>query len=54
LPSYTDKKPLYNKDESLADLKDELWAAFEAQPKIMRIMARDYAPYQLDLDEDYD
>jgi hypothetical protein len=27
---------------------------FEAQPKIMKIMARDYTPYQLDLNDDYD
>ena len=54
LPSMSDKKPLYDKkEESLDDLKDELWAAFESQPKIMEIMARDYTPYQLDLDEDY-
>ena len=54
LPQYSEKKPLYGQDETLDDLKEELWAAFEAQPKIMKIMARDYAPYQLDLNEDYD
>lgn len=39
---------------STEDRANELWAAFEAQPKIMGVMAREYAPYQLDLDEDYD
>lgn len=38
---------------SLEERSEELWSAFEAQPKIMGTMSRDYAPYNWDLDQDY-
>lgn len=38
---------------SLEDRRDELWKTFEAQPKLMSAMARDYAPYSWDLDQEY-
>jgi hypothetical protein len=53
-PSTAGKKPMYEKEQTLDEMKEELWQAFEAQPKIMQVMARDYAPYQLDLTDDYD
>ena len=39
---------------SVEERTSELWAAFEAQPKIMEVMAREYTPSQLDLTDDYD
>ena len=38
---------------TLEERTDELWKAFEEQPKIMHIMSRDYNPYSNDLDQDY-
>ena len=38
---------------SIDERKNELWAAFEEQPKIMNTIAHDHAPYQWDLDQDY-
>ena len=55
MPQLTGKKLMNDHENmSLDERRDELWAAFEAQPKIMQVMARDYAPYQLDLTDDYD
>jgi hypothetical protein len=34
-PSTAGKKPMYEKEQTLDEMKEELWQAFEAQPKIM-------------------
>jgi hypothetical protein len=40
-------KQLLSDQETMSteDRASELWAAFEAQPKIMAVMAREYTPY---------
>lgn len=54
IPSGSGKKPMFDQENmSVEERSEELWAAFEAQPKVMDVMARDYAPYHNDLDQDY-
>ena len=38
---------------SLEERKNELWKSFEEMPAVMGIMARDYAPYHWELEQDY-
>jgi hypothetical protein len=55
MPQLTGKQLMDDHETMSTDeRRDEIWAAFEAQPKIMQVMAREYAPYQLDLNDDYD
>lgn len=54
LASTGGKKQMFDQETmSMEEKKNELWAAFEEQPKIMNTIAHDYAPYQWDLDQDY-
>ena len=54
LPSTDGKKLMFDQENmSVEERSAELWQAFETQPRIMDIMARDYAPYHWDLDQDY-
>jgi len=57
MPSYSGIKDLYKDDnwaaKSSDDKRKELWDSFEAQPKIIYSISRDFAPYNLDLDDDY-
>jgi hypothetical protein len=55
MPQLSGKQLMFDQESmSTEDRANELWAAFEAQPKIMQVMAREYTPYQLDLDDEYD
>lgn len=55
MPQLTGKQVMHDQENmSMEERSSELWAAFEAQPKIMQVMAREYTPYQLDLTDDYD
>jgi hypothetical protein len=38
---------------SLEERKNELWKSFDDMPEVMRITARDYAPYHNELEQDY-
>lgn len=38
---------------SLDERKDEIWKAFDLQPKVMGTVCEDFAPYHWDLDQDY-
>ena len=54
MPSTDGKRLMFDQENmSMQERSDELWKAFEEQPKIMSVMGRDYAPYQWDLDQDY-
>jgi hypothetical protein len=54
LPSLDGKKAMFDQENmSIDERQEELWKAFEEQPKIMGVISHDYAPYQWDLDQDY-
>ena len=54
LPSSAGKKLMFDQEDmSLEERSAELWKAFEEQPRIMDAMARNYAPYHNDLEQDY-
>lgn len=57
MPSYSGVKDLYKEDNwiehSDADKRKELWDSFDAQAKITYSIRRDFAPYSLNLDDDY-
>lgn len=55
MPQMSGKQVMFDQENmTTEERQNELWAAFEAQPKIMEVIAREYAPYQLDLTDDYD
>jgi len=54
LPNMTNKQLMFDQENmTMEERSEELWKAFEEQPKIMHAVARDYAPYHNDLDQDY-
>ncbi len=54
LASTGGKKQMFDQENmSIEERQNELWAAFEEQPKIMHNISHDYAPYQWDVEDDY-
>jgi len=46
LPSLDGKKAMFDQENmSIDERQEELWKAFEEQPKIMGVISHDYAPY---------
>lgn len=51
MPNMDGKRMMFDQENmSLEERRNELWTAFEEQPKIMNVMSINYAPYHNDLD----
>ncbi len=54
MPRMEGKQLMCDQDTmTIEERKNEIWAAFEEQPKIVHYMVHDFGPYQHDLDQDY-
>ena len=55
LPDPRGVKPLNEgfAEQSIEDKRAELWRTFESTPKMLEVIRRDYAPWSLNLEDDY-
>lgn len=46
MPRFDGKQLMFDQENmTLDEMKDELWKAFEEQPKIIKYITHDYAPW---------